>query len=490
MSAPLTVFRCDASPIIGAGHVTRCLALAEALADAGWRPVFAVRPETEATVTALPASGFEMLSLDGVPEEEAAEIGRRLGQRARLVVVDHYGRSAAFETACRAWAERILVFDDGTGRVHDCDLLVDAAASGEDQYCGKVPPYAKILAGARYAMLRRSFLQHRPAALARRDGRPVRNILVSLGASDIGQKTASVLNALAGKYDAALTVVTSSRARSIEDIRHAADGRTRVLVDVADVAPLMADADLAIGAAGATAYERAVLGLPSVIVALAENQKGVTQLLCNAGAALDGGTADIAALVAAVSRMMEQTQARVRMAEASSQLVDGQGPRRVLWKIAGGELARSGSTVILRQAETADQVWLLDLQQQPETRRFFRNPAIPTPHEHATWLRVTLADDQKFLAVIESDGERVGVIRLDCAKSEGGRSYEISIALMPSVFNRGIGSAALRLVQRLFCGKLVASVFPENVASKRLFLAAGFVEGAGAECRLRIETVS
>ena len=112
----------------------RCLALAEALAEAGWRIIFAVGPETTATLPVLATSEFVVLTVSCAQEREPDFIKQHIDGDSALLVVDHYGRDVAFEQACRAWAQRILVFDDGTGRDHECDLLVDAAAQSARDY--------------------------------------------------------------------------------------------------------------------------------------------------------------------------------------------------------------------------------------------------------------------------------------------------------------------------------------------------------------------
>ncbi len=207
------------------------------------------------------------------------ELPRRLAGGADLLVVDHYGRDAVFERACRAWARRILVLDDATGRDHDCDLLLDAAASDPAPYRDRVPAHAQLLLGPAYATLRPAFLARRGEALARRDGRPVRNILVSLGATDPANATCRVLDALEPVLgEAAVTVVLSSRAPHLAEVQRRARGAITLMTDVADMAELMTKADLAIGAAGSSAYERAVLGLPTVMVTLADNQRGICGL--------------------------------------------------------------------------------------------------------------------------------------------------------------------------------------------------------------------
>src|SRR5690606_36430662 len=116
------VFRCDAGPEIGAGHVYGCAALAGVLAGLGWHCRFRVGPHTPATVPALRAAGFLIELAAGGPAEDVAALAR---SPAAWLVVDHYDRDIAFERACRAFCGRILVIADAPLRRHDCDILLD-----------------------------------------------------------------------------------------------------------------------------------------------------------------------------------------------------------------------------------------------------------------------------------------------------------------------------------------------------------------------------
>jgi len=327
------VFRCDASPDIGAGHVMRCLAIAEAMRPAGWRAVFATGSQTLATVPALAGPGFEIEILpDGA--NDADQLAQRFRSGADLLVADHYGRDASFERACRTWARRILVLDDATGRDHDCDLLLDAAATGPALYRDRVPAHAQLLLGPAYATLRPQFLAMRATALARRDGRPVRNILVSLGATDPMNATSLVLDALDDIITEVSTVIAmSSSAPHREDVRGRLRGRGRLVLDPTNLPELMTEADLAIGAAGASSFERAVLGLPTVLLRLADNQRGLAALLCSAGAADDGESIEVdlrGRCRDAVVRLIADRDARIAMAQAASSLIDGRGAERIV----------------------------------------------------------------------------------------------------------------------------------------------------------------
>jgi RimJ/RimL family protein N-acetyltransferase len=119
---------------------------------------------------------------------------------------------------------------------------------------------------------------------------------------------------------------------------------------------------------------------------------------------------------------------------------------------------------------------LLELQQQPQTRRHFRNPAVPSADEHHRWMRRVLHDSCTLLLIVQSGDDRAGMVRLDRDEDLGGAArYAVSIAVSPAFYKRGVASAALSLVRRLMpVAALDADVVPENVASIRLFSSAGF----------------
>jgi UDP-2,4-diacetamido-2,4,6-trideoxy-beta-L-altropyranose hydrolase len=467
----------------------RCRAIAEAIRSAGWRIVFATGSETSATVPALAAARFDV---EVLPDnaDDAANLARRFTRGADLLVVDHYGWDASFERACRSWARRILVLDDATGRDHDCDLLLDAAASEPALYRDRVPANAQLLLGPAYATLHPKFLQQRSAALARRDGRPVRNILVSLGATDPMNATCQVIDALEPLLgDASMTAVLSFRAPHLAEVQRRAQGKITLMTDVADMAKLMSEADLAVGAAGSSAYERAALGLPTVMVTLADNQRGICGLLAAAGAASDAGRMDddfAGRLRALVEGLMTDAPARIAMAKAASLLVDGRGAQRVLLAIVGETTGRDGVRVRLRLADASDEDWLLDLQREPGTRLYARNPAVPSAQEHAGWMRRVLADPDVELMLVEVDAEPAGMIRLDrlTGGAQGVARYEVSIAIEAAHRNKRVASAALRLVRSLKpVAELEAEILSANTASVELFRRAGFAHTTGNRYR-------
>jgi RimJ/RimL family protein N-acetyltransferase len=203
-------------------------------------------------------------------------------------------------------------------------------------------------------------------------------------------------------------------------------------------------------------------------------------MMSNAGAAIDAGLLDrdlVGRLQHLLKNVLENGETRKRMANTASALVDGRGALRIMLALHT-ETDVQASVVGLRLAARDDEAWLLWLQNQPQTRRYFRNPTVPTAAEHHAWMKRTLSDHGSTLLIIEANHEPVGMVRLDrSANPNAGRSFEISVAVEPARHGRGLGSAALRLVRKLMPSAVLdARVHVHNAASKALFRAAGFVE--------------
>jgi UDP-2,4-diacetamido-2,4,6-trideoxy-beta-L-altropyranose hydrolase len=432
-STPLTiVFRADAGPLIGIGHVMRCLSLARALTAQGADCVFACDDTTRATVPAL--SDFPVMDAN-------------THSPCDWLVVDHYRLDKAFETPARAWAKRILVIDDLADRPHDCDMLLDQTVGRDPAaYEGLLPPHARILTGSRHALLRPEF-----RTPGRDAGGPV---LVSMGGTDPANATGLVLDALA-ELDRPVVVVMGSKAPHLETVKAKA---ARLLVDVDDMAALMRTCAVAVGAAGTSALERAALGLPTVTLVIADNQRQVAKGLESAGAALCVDL-DGAAIRAAVERLLSDPGAMAARARA---LCDGLGADR----LAQVMLDRP---ILLRPATMADGQALLDWRNDPLTRANSLDTAEVPRDAHFAWLERVLADPDRQLLMADRD---LGMVRFD--KLADG-VWRVSIAVAPSW--RGLGQARPLLAAAIAHHgnhPLVAEIREENQPSRRIFEACGF----------------
>lgn len=288
-------------------------------------------------VPALSRSRFRVAPLGTAAAVEPGALRALWPEGCELLVVDHYGLDVAYESECRPWARRILAIDDLADRRHDADVLLDPTLGrGAADYAALVSGGCEVLTGPRYALLRSEFAAARAAALDARD-RACGRLLVTLGVTDPGNLTETVLEGIAASGLAlAVDVVLGSSAPHLSRVLARAQAMpqpTRVLVDAGDMAALMTAADLAIGAAGGTAWERCCLGLASITVTVAENQRPISDALVRAGAIESlGSGAGLTpeAVCAALVRLATDSKKRLRMARDAATVCDGRGADRVL----------------------------------------------------------------------------------------------------------------------------------------------------------------
>lgn len=287
--------RVDSSTIIGSGHLMRCLTLAERKRKENNEVIFVMRDLEGNLVRLAEEKGFavkllpraeEDNSLSGyaawltVPKErDAAETIAVLQGEGTidLLVIDSYALDIEWERRLRPYAKQIFVIDDLANRQHDCDYLLDQNfyLGMETRYDGLVPEHCELRLGYKHALLREEFYEAKKT-MRQRDGK-IRNVFVFFGGSDLTNETMKTLRALEmlrEKQEFTVTVVVGgSNARKSEVEKFCDESPwAEYYCQVSNIAELMAKADLAIGAGGTTTWERLFLELPSVVIAVAENQ--------------------------------------------------------------------------------------------------------------------------------------------------------------------------------------------------------------------------
>jgi UDP-2,4-diacetamido-2,4,6-trideoxy-beta-L-altropyranose hydrolase len=325
------LFRADARPDLGGGHIMRCLSLASTLNARGVQIAFACAQGSVDLVPALGRSGFEVLDADG-PRDIPCP--KHWAGPPDAIFIDLYQSDRADETALRANAKIIAVIEDLPERIHDCDLLVDQGFKRSKQdYLGRVPAHTNLLLGAHMVPLRPAFARRRTEALKRRQtvSSPER-VLIAMGLTDLDGISARMARIVRRELpNARIDVILGPTAPSLEILTDWArdDDHMSVLVDVDDMADYMSAADLAIGAGGGTALERCVLGLPSILLVLADNQRIAAQALAEDGAVLMvDTTAEPELEVAHLLQTLTPTSLRHLALNAAS-VCDGRGAEHI-----------------------------------------------------------------------------------------------------------------------------------------------------------------
>lgn len=335
--------RTDASFTIGSGHVMRCLTLADALRAHGAEVTFVCREHPGNLNDLLRSKGYSVAVLPGAMndfatsgepvahppglgvtwEQDAGDtISALNGAQCDWLLVDHYGIGAEWERTLRAHAARVMVIDDLADRPHECDLLLDQNLFDDMQvrYDGLVPPGCRRFLGPRYALLRDEFIEAK-RTLKKRDG-IVRRILMFFGGSDPTNETEKALLALKQLHcpDIHVDVVVGSTNPNGDRIKGLCAAMPNVSYhrQIANMAELMAQADLAIGAGGSTTWERCFLGLPSLVVVVADNQHVPARAADKAGLACYSGTSDMitaSVLAKAIHKIIQQPSTLIEMSD-------------------------------------------------------------------------------------------------------------------------------------------------------------------------------
>ena len=296
-------FRVDASLEIGLGHIHRCLAIAVALSNEGVNCSFISRNLEGFPKDLIKSKGInlELISIPDLSSKnnndpinfaesewsyDATATKNIIKNACDFLIVDHYQIDHLWEKELKDFTKQIVVIDDLANRKHDCDFLIDQnLGTSIDDYKNLVSKHTKLFIGPKYALLRPEFKKYREYSLKRRQNASVKNILISLGGTDKSnfiEKILSSLKRIQTKKFSKIDVVLGRGNNRMDHLKEVYKDLPFVInfyENLNNIAEKMSESDLIIGAGGISSWERCSLGIPSIIFALAENQrKGASAL--------------------------------------------------------------------------------------------------------------------------------------------------------------------------------------------------------------------
>jgi UDP-2,4-diacetamido-2,4,6-trideoxy-beta-L-altropyranose hydrolase len=336
----MMVVRADAGPQIGIGHVMRCLALAQAWQGVGRKATFVFAAENPALEARLIEEGMHVAHISAQPgSAEDVQQTVRLARRkeAAWVVVDGYHFRAAYQHALKDNGVRIFWIDDyGHAEYYTADWVLNQNIHADESLYRNRESHTRLLLGPRYALLRQEFLNWR--SWRRSVPEVARKVLVTMGGGDPANITITVIRALdkVAVDGLEIIVVMGSINPQVEMLKaavHESKLIIRLKQTTSEMPELMAWADLAVSGGGSTCWELAFMGVPSLVMVLAENQRGIAEGLEQAGVAINLGWSHQVSDRGVAKTLQELCQAegqRCHMSWLGRQLVDGTGTSRIL----------------------------------------------------------------------------------------------------------------------------------------------------------------
>ncbi len=496
------VFRTDASLKIGTGHVIRSMTLACALRKRGLVCQFVCRGHEGNLTQIIQKDGFKVTNLRFLQDESSySDEQPRLAHADWLgtdwetdaqqtidaiqessvdwIVIDHYALDVRWEQKLRPFVKRIMVVDDLADRPHDCDVLLDQnfVANFAGRYNGLLPLHCSKLLGPKYALLQPQYPDLHPRTPPRTG--PIERILIYFGGVDQQSLTGMAIEAILAleRPEINVDVVLNSASPNWAEIQGKFGDRSSICLheSLPSLAILMLKADLAIGAAGATSWERCCLGLPSIVITLAENQRPIAKELSEGGYVTHLGNHDQVS-VADIRLSIEKYLNSDTLEERSRRcldLVDGNGTARVAEIL----LLNANSPLTARLATLADEALLLEWANDPVVRMNAFNSDAIDGKTHRKWFYNRLRRPETCkIFIVEADGNlEIGQVRFEKCES----AWEIHYGMAAFARGKQLGQ---KLLETAMCEfrkdsseqNLFGRVKMDNIPSQRIFEKLGF----------------
>lgn len=346
------IFRADSATSIGGGHVMRCLSLAQELKDRDIQVGFVSRnlpgnlisllQEKDIPVSILPAPTMALPQtfddygawLGVMQVQDSIQTIEALGgEKADWLIVDHYGLDIEWERDLRFYCDKLMVIDDLANRKHHCDVLLDqnySMGSGK-RYETLVPPSCNILLGPSYALLRKEFEWLRQNQEPKTGELNFFLVFFTLG-DDQGETLKAMKGILLFNKARQVDVVIGDANPDKNSIKEmCAIQQWNYHCQVEYMPTLIARADLIIGGGGSSNWERCALGVPALVVTMAENQAAITHALDDAGAVINLGSNVNVQPNDYANTLKAITPRRLKsLSENASRLVDARGVQRIV----------------------------------------------------------------------------------------------------------------------------------------------------------------
>ncbi|MEW6458902.1 MAG: UDP-2,4-diacetamido-2,4,6-trideoxy-beta-L-altropyranose hydrolase [Bacillota bacterium] len=480
------IIRADANTRIGTGHLMRCLALAQAWREHGGGAVFVTACNNPVLKQRLWNEGFDVVEIQYAhpdPTDLKTTMNVLAVHPGAWLVLDGYHFDSTYQRLVKEAGHQLLVIDDMAhlDRYYaDIVLNQNIHAHNLHYFC---EPYTRLLLGTKYVLLRREFWPWRN--YKREVPEVAKKVLVTMGGSDPDNVTLKVVQALAqiDIPDLEAVVVVGPSNPHKETLRRTAESSPlpiSLVENVENMPKLMARADVAVSAGGTTVWELLFLGVPTLVLPIADNQREIMGILTEWGFVdgvnqhPDATGIDVNSLILKrAQHIILDNRIRTLLALRGRQLVDGRGVLRVAEALMG----QTRKDIHLRPVFPEDCSLLWEWANDPVVRACsFSSESIPWT-QHRKWFQSRREDpDTVHFIVTNEESSPIGQVRFDIHSIKA----EISLSLCAPFRGRGLATKLIRLAVGEFFRitpsvvTVQAYVKPTNQVSIRAFEKAGF----------------
>lgn len=324
--------RVDMNNRIAAGHMMRCLSIADAAKSLGEEVTFLLADNQALTLVKERGHNALVLHTPWDDRERELKVLRRLIEEygIRRLLLDSYQVTASYLGELKKYTE-VFYLDDLNAFHYPVDVLICYANYWEKFRYEDNYENTKLFLGTQYIPLGQAFSYCGPKNI--KPG--VEHLLLLSGGSD----PYDILDGLLGKIHREryrkISVICGIYYPKYKELceRYMKDENVCIYQGVSDMARYMREADLAVSAGGTTLYELCAMGTPAISYSFADNQLGNVEKFDEDGLISYAGDLrkdPVAERVAGYLEYYGQNQSlRQEKSLRMQELVDGQGAQRI-----------------------------------------------------------------------------------------------------------------------------------------------------------------
>lgn len=363
------LIKVDSSIIIGTGHVMRCRNLANKFKERGYNVIFICKVY-EGNIISILNEDYDVLEIsnnylyplsintntwlgDNIEDDvdKCFNVYNNIysiDKQIDLLIIDHYAIDYRWEELIkqRLPIKSIMVIDDLHNRKHNCDYLLDHTYRTNNPYKSLVSNDTCMLLGPSYCLLNDMFMETRNKKQRNemtRIDKQIKRINISFGGGDMYKVTEKVIKTIINcdddnicneiKYDIVLGKLYPNIEKIKQLVKDKKNFNVYVNINHREICNLLIDTDLGIGAGGTSVYERCCLGIPSIVITMADNQKSNAINLDDLGAITYLGNYDKwdeKELIKIIRIYDKKIGMKERQCNICSDLVKGDGCNKVI----------------------------------------------------------------------------------------------------------------------------------------------------------------
>ncbi len=411
------LFRVDSSSIIGGGHLARCLELAKLFKKNEYSIYFVCINFDGNLNNWITKENFNLLLIENKSKdycrdfENSEKLIKNLG-KFNFIVVDNYQLDILWESKMRKYSKKIIAIDDLANRKHDCDILIDQNFTENNylRYDGLVNKNTIMLLSPKYSIIKKEF---RNINLKKSINKKVENIFICFGATDPNNHSLKVLEALEllnHKLNS-INVFTTEENLNYEDLKKKCSAIQNCFFNSnkLQLPEILSSCDLAVGGGGSMCWERAFLGIPSIVFGIAENQIEIIKALIKNEIVVGEywhPKPDIKIIKYWLEFAINNPQILEKLSNNSKKMVDGFGLDRINEFIQPVEFN-------FRKVTLSDAKKLYIWRNNPDIRKISKDKNTFKFDSHMIWLKKVLEDPEILFLIAENENEPIGVIRFN-----------------------------------------------------------------------------